>query len=159
LSLQRSSKSSSSILTYISALFLAFCCCSFLLHVAENLICIFLVSCQLVLLSALTELLRPCCGRKEDIRLFFRKMSSRLISVFFYSSFFLRVKITLSYNQKSVFGGLEVACWPLVPKFSGSHQAEAVGFVGRKNPQHAFLWKGKQSRRSHVVALRHVKDP
>jgi hypothetical protein len=28
------------------------------------------------------------------------------------------------------FGGLEVACWPLVPKFAGSHQAEAVGFLG-----------------------------
>jgi hypothetical protein len=30
----------------------------------------------------------------------------------------------------SVFGGLEVACWPLVPKFAGSHLAEAVGFLG-----------------------------
>jgi len=39
----------------------------------------------------------------------------------------------------SGFGGLEVACWPLVPKFVGSHLAEAVGFLGRKNPQHAFL--------------------
>jgi hypothetical protein len=29
-------------------------------------------------------------------------------------------------------GGLEVACWPLVPKFAGSHTAEAVGFLGRK---------------------------
>jgi len=26
------------------------------------------------------------------------------------------------------FGGLEVACWPLVPKFAGSNPAEAVGF-------------------------------
>jgi hypothetical protein len=39
----------------------------------------------------------------------------------------------------SVFGDLEVACWPLVPKFAGSHTAEAVGFLGRKNRQHAFL--------------------
>jgi hypothetical protein len=30
----------------------------------------------------------------------------------------------------SGFGGLEVACWPLVPKFAGLHQAEAVGFLG-----------------------------
>ena len=37
-------------------------------------------------------------------------------------------------------GGLEVACWPLVPKFAGSNPAEAVGFLGqKKNPQHAFL--------------------
>jgi hypothetical protein len=31
----------------------------------------------------------------------------------------------------SGFGGLEVACWPLVPKFAGSHPAKAVGFLGR----------------------------
>jgi len=29
------------------------------------------------------------------------------------------------------FGGLEVACWPLVPKFAGSHPAKAVGFLGQ----------------------------
>jgi hypothetical protein len=29
----------------------------------------------------------------------------------------------------SGFGGLELACWPLVPKFAGSHPAEAVGFL------------------------------
>ena len=34
-------------------------------------------------------------------------------------------------------GGLGVACWPLVPKFAGSNPA--VGFLGRKNPQRAFL--------------------
>jgi len=37
------------------------------------------------------------------------------------------------------FGGLGVGCGPLVPKFAGSNPAEAVGFLGRKNPQHAFL--------------------
>jgi hypothetical protein len=37
------------------------------------------------------------------------------------------------------FGGLGVACWPSVPKFAGSNPAEAVGFLGRKNPQHTFL--------------------
>ena len=30
----------------------------------------------------------------------------------------------------SSFSGLEVACWPLVPKYAGSHPAEAVGFLG-----------------------------
>ena len=45
----------------------------------------------------------------------------------------------------SGFGGLEVACWPLVPKFAGSNPAEAVGFFqGEKNPQHAFLRKGRK---------------
>ena len=45
----------------------------------------------------------------------------------------------------SGFGVLEVACWPLVPKFAGLHSAEAVGFLGRKNPQHAFLWRGSKA--------------
>jgi len=44
----------------------------------------------------------------------------------------------------SGFGGLEVACWPLVPKFAGLHPAKAVGFLGRKIPQHAFLQKGSK---------------
>jgi hypothetical protein len=43
------------------------------------------------------------------------------------------------------FGGLEVACWPLVPKFAGSNPAEAVWFFGRKNPQRAFLRKGSKA--------------
>jgi len=60
--------------------------------------------------------------------------------------------LTTIMAPSSGFGGLEVACWPLVPKFTGSHPAEAVEFLGRKNPQHAFL-------RSHVVPFRHVKDP
>ena len=30
------------------------------------------------------------------------------------------------------FGGLEVACWHLVPKFAGSNPAEAVGFLRAK---------------------------
>jgi hypothetical protein len=50
----------------------------------------------------------------------------------------------LSSIQKG-FGGLEVACWPLVPKFAGSNPAEAVGFFGRKNPQHASLWRGSKA--------------
>ena len=43
------------------------------------------------------------------------------------------------------FGGLGVVCWPLVPKFVGSNPAEAVGFLGRKNPQHAFLRRGSKA--------------
>jgi hypothetical protein len=45
----------------------------------------------------------------------------------------------------SGFSGLEVACRPLVPKFAGSNLAETVGFFGRKNPQHAFLWRGSKA--------------
>ena len=40
---------------------------------------------------------------------------------------------------------LGVACWPLVPKFAGSIPAEAVGFLGRKNPQHFFLRRGSKA--------------
>jgi hypothetical protein len=40
--------------------------------------------------------------------------------------------------------------------FAGSNPAEGVRLLGRKNPQHAFLCRGVK-RRSHVVALWHVK--
>jgi hypothetical protein len=45
----------------------------------------------------------------------------------------------VSITYTSGFGGLEVACWPLVPKFAGSHPAEAVGFLGRKKNFSAHL--------------------
>ena len=39
------------------------------------------------------------------------------------------------------FGGLEVACWPLVPKF-----AKPLDFFrAKKNPQHAFLRRGSKA--------------
>jgi len=56
-------------------------------------------------------------------------------------------------------GGLGVVCWPLVPTFAGSNPAETVGLLGRKNLQQAFLLRGSKAVRSHVVDLRHVKDP
>jgi hypothetical protein len=40
--------------------------------------------------------------------------------------------VYLVNRRNSGFGGLDVACWPMVPKFVGSHPAEAVGFLGRK---------------------------
>jgi hypothetical protein len=56
----------------------------------------------------------------------------------------VRNNTTVTVNI-SGFGGLEVACWPLVPKFAGSNPAEAVGDFGRKNPQHAFLRRGSKA--------------
>jgi hypothetical protein len=48
----------------------------------------------------------------------------------------------------------------LVPKFTGSKVAEAVGFSGRnKNPQLAFLGGEVKAVLSHVTDLRHVKNP
>ena len=38
----------------------------------------------------------------------------------------------VTIHWDSGFGGLEVACWPLVPKFTGSNPAEAVGFFRAK---------------------------
>ena len=57
------------------------------------------------------------------------------------------LKIVPSYKNcvRICFGGLGVACWPLVPNFAGSNPAEAVGFLGRKNPQHAFLRRGSKA--------------
>jgi hypothetical protein len=50
-------------------------------------------------------------------------------------------------KQESIysgFGGLEVAYWPLEPKFTGSNPVEAVGFFRAKNnPQHAYPSEGK----------------
>jgi len=43
------------------------------------------------------------------------------------------------------FGGLDVVCWPLVPKFAVSHPAEDVEFLGWKNPQHAFSWRRRKA--------------
>jgi hypothetical protein len=35
--------------------------------------------------------------------------------------------------------------WPLLPKFAGSKPVEAVGFFGRKNPQHALIQRGSKA--------------
>ena len=45
--------------------------------------------------------------------------------------------------QYSGFGGLEVACWPLVPKFAGSNPAEAVGFFRAKKSSARLPSEGK----------------
>jgi hypothetical protein len=50
-------------LVYNSVLFLA-SCCSFLLHLISNLIFIFVVSCQLVVLATLPKYLHSFCGQK-----------------------------------------------------------------------------------------------
>ena len=41
------------------------------------------------------------------------------------------------------FGGLDVACWPLVPKFAGSNPAEAVGFFRAKKSSARLPSEGK----------------
>ena len=61
------------------------------------------------------------------------------------NKFKVQTSITKVLVASSGFGGLGVACWPLVPNFAGSNPAEAVGFLGRKNPQHAFLRRGSKA--------------
>ena len=48
-----------------------------------------------------------------------------------------------TYCCHSGFGGLEVACWPLVPKFAGSNSAEAVGFFRAKKSSARLPSEGK----------------
>ena len=65
----------------------------------------------------------------------------------------------LKLHYDRAFGGIEVACWPLVPKFAGSIPAEAVGiFQGEKILSTPSF--GREVKPFvHVVDLRHVKDP
>ena len=37
------------------------------------------------------------------------------------------------------FGGLEVACWPFVPKFAGSNPAKTLGFFRAKKESSARI--------------------
>jgi hypothetical protein len=62
-------------------------------------------------------------------------------------------------DEKSGFGGLEVACWPLVPKFAGLHPAEAVGFLGRKkSPSFGGEVKPSVPCRSFTACKRYTKS-
>jgi len=47
------------------------------------------------------------------------------------------------YICMSGFGGLGVACWPLIPKFVGSNPAEAVGFLRAKKSSARLPSEGK----------------
>jgi hypothetical protein len=53
-------------------------------------------------------------------------------------TFVRKNKTAIRENLKvliSGFGGLEDACWPLVPKFASSNPAEALGFFrAKKSP-------------------------
>jgi len=51
--------------------------------------------------------------------------------------------IEVAYSKKSGFGGLEVVCWPLVPKFAGSNPAEAVRFLKMKKSSARLPSEGK----------------
>jgi hypothetical protein len=46
-------------------------------------------------------------------------------------------------NKLSSFGGLRVACWPLVLKFAGSNPAEVIGFLRAKKSSARLPSEGK----------------
>ena len=54
-----------------------------------------------------------------------------------------RIKDYTELNLLLSFGGLEVECWPLVPKFAGSNPAEAVGFFRAKKSSARLPSEGK----------------
>ena len=47
--------------------------------------------------------------------------------------------ISVSNIAISGFGGAEVACWPLIPKFMGSNPAKAIGFLKGDKKSSAHL--------------------
>ena len=58
--------------------------------------------------------------------------------------FFLNYSISIYiYIYICGFGGLGVACWPLVPKFAGSNPAEAVGFLRAEKSSARLPSEGK----------------
>ena len=57
--------------------------------------------------------------------------------------FILYIYIYIYIYIYTGFGGLEVACWPLVPKFAGSNPAEAVGFLRAKKSSARLPSEGK----------------
>ena len=64
------------------------------------------------------------------------------------SEFLFRLLVILGSNFGPTvgyrgFGGLGVACWPLVPTFVGSNPAEAVGFLGQKKSSTRLPSEGK----------------
>jgi hypothetical protein len=61
----------------------------------------------------------------------------------------------------SGFGGLDVACQPLVLKFAGSNPAEAEGFFRAKKKILITPSLGGEVKAvlSHVADLRYIKEP
>jgi hypothetical protein len=65
-----------------------------------------------------------------------------IIFILFSYALFLRKKAQKQLSD-SGFGGLGVACWPLVPKFAGLNPAEAVGFFRAKKSSARLPSEGK----------------
>jgi hypothetical protein len=55
------------------------------------------------------------------------------------------VKIDRQISKGLTLMYVSIGSTALVPKIAGSNQAEAVGFFGRNNPQHAFPQRGSKA--------------
>jgi hypothetical protein len=69
----------------------------------------------------------------------FKSIVNAVLSIRRYDKMIAR---SITYNIKG-FGGIEVACWPLVSKFAGSNPAEAVGFLRAKKSSARLPSEGK----------------
>jgi len=74
---------------------------------------------------------------RQYLRLLYRSASQKVSKVV------VRMCNELLSRSISGLGGLEVACWPLVPKFAGSHPAEAVRILRAKYSSARLPSKGK----------------
>jgi hypothetical protein len=54
-----------------------------------------------------------------------------------------KIPVIIAFPKLRGFGGLEDACWHLVPKFAGSNPAEAVGFFRAKKSPARLPSEGK----------------
>jgi hypothetical protein len=57
------------------------------------------------------------------------------------------------------FGGLGLACWPLVTKFAGSNPAEAVGYLRAKKIPNTPSFGGKVKPSVPCRRISEEKDP
>jgi hypothetical protein len=66
-------------------------------------------------------------------------------AVFLFKAYCLSTEIALDLGKSRIsgFGGLEDACWPLLPKFAGSNPAEVVGFFRAKKSAARLPSEGK----------------
>ena len=90
---------------------------------------------------------RSVCSEVQGVHVCLMKMwEARTRSLFAVDAFRLELApVAVFVSVMYRFGSLGVACWPLVPKIAGSNPEEAVGFLGRKNHQHAFLRRGSKA--------------
>ena len=146
-----------SVYTCNSTILFSSCCCSFLLHVVANLIFIVLVCRQLALLSALPKFLKYFCDQKWCTGSSSEKFHLDLRQSFF---FIVSKRPNLSSLQNNErlrqSRGIVLAFSTQVRGFKPGQSRR----ISRAKKSSARLpSEGKESRRSHIVDLRHVKDP